>query len=273
MAYDHELQVALEAVASASEVILERYADFEVIPDAPASITTETDRQSQEIILGFIHDAFPGDALRAEEKTATLAAAPETGRRLWLIDPVDGTRGFARKNGEFSVMVGFVEGGRVGVGVVAEPARGRLTYAVLGGGCWRRDTADTAPQPCRVTGLSELAQATLTQSHSRNPHQPSRQLKALNPARVVETYSAGIKLALVARAEADLYLNTYDACHDWDICAGQILVEEAGGRVTSLSGDSPCYELPGAAHQSGILATNGRLHEPALAALRRASAC
>src|SRR5439155_3229675 len=111
----------------------------------------------------------------------------------------------------------------IAVGVVSEPALGRVTYAARGSGCWRCDAAEDVAQPCRVTNVSTLAAATLTQSHSRKP---SPELKALQPARVIETYSAGIKLALVARGQADLYLNTYDSYHDWDICAGQILVEE-----------------------------------------------
>jgi 3'(2'), 5'-bisphosphate nucleotidase len=115
-----------------------------------------------------------------------------------------------------------------------------------------------------------LAQATVTQSHSRNPSQPSPQLQAIHPARVIETYSAGIKLAQVARGEADLYLNTYDSCYDWDICAGQLLVEEAGGRVTNLLGQAPRYGLPNSLQPNGLLASNGVLHESALAALRGA---
>src|SRR5207248_9175604 len=102
----------------------------------PADIGTEAARLSQELILGYLGKAFPGDAFCAEEATPTLAAAAHTGARLWVVDPIDGTRGFARKNGEFSVMIGFVEGGTIGVGVVLEPAPQRLTYAVHGGGCW-----------------------------------------------------------------------------------------------------------------------------------------
>jgi 3'-phosphoadenosine 5'-phosphosulfate (PAPS) 3'-phosphatase len=82
----------------------------------------------------------------------------------------------------------------------------------------------------------------------------------LGPKRVVETYSAGIKLALVARAEADLYVSTYDTFHDWDLCAGHILVEEAGGTVTGLRGEELRYGLPGAWQRDGLLATNGLLH-------------
>jgi 3'(2'), 5'-bisphosphate nucleotidase len=272
MPYERELQAALQAVALADQIILEHYAHFVAIPDAPANITTDTDRQSQETILRHLHAVFPEDALRAEETTATLAKVAEMGPRLWIVDPIDGTRGFARKNGEFSVMVAFVDQGHIAVGVVSEPAHGRLTYAVRGEGCWRRDTAAGSPQRCQVTAVADLAQATVIQSHSRNPSQPSRQLQALHPARVVESYSAGIKLVWVARGEADLYLNTYDACHDWDICAGQILVEEAGGRVTNLAGHEPRYGLPGAVQPNGLLASNGILHEPALSALRRLKA-
>ena len=83
----------------------------------------------------------------------------------------------------------------------------------------------------------------------------------------MESYSAGIKLALVARGEADIYLNNYEAFHDWDICAGHILVEEAGGRVTALFGEQLCYGLPGAWQRHGLLATNSLWHEPALATL------
>src|SRR5216684_2928431 len=124
MSYEHELQVALDAVSLAGQAILEDYARFEVISDAPASISTETDRRSQEIILQCVHKAFPADGLCAEEATDTLAEVARTGPRLWIIDPIDGTRGFARKTDEFSVMVALVDQGRIAVGVVSEPAHG-----------------------------------------------------------------------------------------------------------------------------------------------------
>jgi 3'(2'), 5'-bisphosphate nucleotidase len=268
MKYETELQVALDAVRLAGQAILEDYARFEVVPDAPASITTDSDRRSQEIILQCVKKTFPADGFCAEEQTDTLAQAAQSGSRLWIVDPIDGTRGFARKTGEFSVMVALLDQEEIAVGVVFEPAHARLTYAVRGSGCWRSDTEGGSAAPCQVTNVSKLAAATLTQSHSRRDKQPSRELEALQPARVIETYSAGIKLAIVARGEADLYLNTYDSCHDWDICAGQILVEEAGGRVTNLRGQEPRYGLPGAVQLHGLLATNGFLHELALTALR-----
>jgi 3'(2'), 5'-bisphosphate nucleotidase len=266
--YENELRVALAAGRRAGEALRRLYAEFQVIPDAPASISTEADRQAQEIILQFLTAEFPGDALCAEEQTGTLAAAAHTGARLWVVDPIDGTRGFARKNGEFSVMIAYVDAGRLAVGLVLEPAKNRETYATRGGGCWRRDGAG-APLACRVSEVTTLEQSTVTQSRSSDPKKRSPRIEALRPARVVETYSAGVKLALVARGEADLYVNSYDAFHDWDIAAGHLLVTEAGGRVTGLHGEELRYGLPGAVQSHGLLASNGPLHDAAVSAMRQ----
>jgi 3'(2'), 5'-bisphosphate nucleotidase len=263
MPFEAELEAALAAARGAGALILTAYATFEAIPDARADITTDADRAAQESILQELRRRFPGDTLCAEEQTPTLAGAPKEGPRLWIVDPIDGTRGFAQKNGEFSVMVAFVDHGQVAVGVVYEPANGRLTRAVRGGGCWREDGSAT-PVACRVSPTANLAAATLTQSRSK-PGTVSRAVEALHPARVIETHSAGIKLALVARGEGDLYVNRYDAFHDWDIAAGHILVEEAGGRVTGLRGEPIRYGSPGAWQRSRLLASNGILHAATLA--------
>jgi 3'(2'), 5'-bisphosphate nucleotidase len=259
MRYQKELEAALEASWRAAEVILDRYRSFVAIPDAPSTITTEADHQAQEVILRHLRSCFPGDAFRAEERTPALEGVPDTGPRLWIVDPIDGTRGFARKNGEFSVMIGFVEEGQIGVGVVLEPVKARLTYAVQGQGCWKRDGTGSL-EPCHVSVNHQMKEATLTQSHSRHPGVQNHYVRALQPLRVVETYSAGVKLALVARADADVYLNDYNAMHDWDLCAGHILVTEAGGVVTSLYCQPVRYGLPAGLHANGVLAANDRLH-------------
>jgi 3'(2'), 5'-bisphosphate nucleotidase len=269
MNHQPELKAALAAARQAGALILEHYERFERIPDARADISTAADRESQEIILTHLHTVFPDDALCAEEATSSLTGVAGTGSRLWIVDPIDGTRGFAKKNGEFSVMIGFVDQGALAVGVVLEPALGRVTYAVRGGGCWSQDGDAANPAPCRVSTTATLARATLVQSHSRSPKEPSWSARALEPARVVETYSAGVKLARVARGEADLYANTYQNFHDWDICAGHLLVTEAGGTVTGLAGEEIRYGLPGAWQRHGLLATNRLLHEAALGRLKR----
>ncbi len=267
MSYERELEAALEAARQAGRLILAAYADFKAIPNARADISTDTDRQSQETILQHLHGVFPRDALCAEERTPTLAAGVP-GPRAWVVDPIDGTRGFAKKNGEFSVMVGLLEEGRPVLGVVLEPVPDRWTYAVRGGGCWWR-RGDAAPVRCRVSATTDLAAATLSQSHTKDPARPSKGVRTLAPARVVETYSAGIKLALVARGEVEMYVNDYPTFHDWDVCAGHILVDEAGGTVTGLKGEPLHYGRPGSAQHIGLLASNGVLHAAALAHLAK----
>jgi 3'(2'), 5'-bisphosphate nucleotidase len=264
MTYEKELGIALEAAHLAGEIILKHYMTFIAIPDAKADMSTQDDRDSQETILQHILKAFPEDSFCAEENTPTLASANRTGSRLWIVDPIDGTRGFAKKNGEFSVMIGFLDQKLIRVGVVLEPATGRLTFAKQGGGCWRQDNKGSKPIACRVLPTKLLCEATLTQSHARKPGRQLTLVKSLEPGKVIETYSAGIKLAQVARGEADLYLNTYLNFHDWDVCAGHILVEEAGGKVTGLNDEPILYAVNQASQRTGLLASNTLLHQQAL---------
>jgi 3'(2'), 5'-bisphosphate nucleotidase len=262
MTTDKDLSAALEAATRAGELIRREYESFEVIPDAPASISTHVDKASQELILGSLRDWFPVDGLCAEEATATLASACPTGLRVWVVDPIDGTRGFARKTGQFSVMIGLLVEGRPVLGVVLEPVQRRVTFAEQGRGCWCK-VGDGEPVRCRVSQRRSLAECVLVQSWSK-PGREATPVAAIRPARVVETYSGGVKLAMVARGEADVYPNTYEAFADWDICAGHVLVTEAGGRVTDLSGGAIVYQAADFSQRKGLLATNGLVHDEVL---------
>jgi 3'(2'), 5'-bisphosphate nucleotidase len=263
MTFERELTEAITAARLAGDYVRREYETFVPIPNAPASISTHVDHGAQELILGHLRAKFPADGLVAEEPTPTLAGAPAGTERVWVVDPIDGTRGFAMKNGEFSVMVGLTVGGRPVVGVVLEPVSGRVTYAAAGGGCWV-ETADGEPERCRVTDRASLAESTLVQSWSRPGKPPKPAVTALYPARVVETYSAGLKLAMVARGEVELYVNDYANFHDWDVCAGHVLVVEAGGRVTLFDGDPVTYGGSGSRQRRGMIASNGRVHDEAV---------
>src|SRR6516225_7138646 len=123
MSFAKELQAAIEVANFASEYIRREYESFVVVPDAPASISTHVDKGSQDLILKFLHAKFPTDALCAEESIPGFEAVPKAGSRAWVVDPIDGTRGFAKKVGQFSVMIGLLVDGKPVVGVVAEPAQ------------------------------------------------------------------------------------------------------------------------------------------------------
>ncbi len=265
MAFEEELRAAREAASRASDLLRCEYESFVAIPDAPVTISTHADKASQELILAFLHDRFPADGLCAEESTPAFDALPKGGPRAWVVDPIDGTRGFAKKVGQFSVMIGFLHEGQPVVGVVAEPAQHRTTFASLGGGCWTH-TADATPTRCVVSarGFDELV---LVQSWAKTGMSP-KPVRALRPVRVVETYSGGVKLAAVARGEADVYANTYGTFADWDVCAGHLLVTEAGGTVTDLAGDAVAYQRDDFKQTRGLLATNGVIHAEVVVRLK-----
>lgn len=265
MNLEAEVSAALEAARRAGELIRREYETFAVIPDAPVGISTHVDKASQELILNFLHERFPADSLCAEETTPALDSVPHSGPRTWVVDPIDGTRGFARKTGQFSTMIGLLSDGQPVLGVVVEPAIDRTTYAWTGGGCWTKTGTEPAAL-CRVSARAKLSDAILVQSWSK-PGQVTRSVQSLGPASVIETYSGGVKLACVARGEADVYPNTYERFFDWDICAGHILVTEAGGRVTDLGGGEICYQAADFSQWKGLLATNGWIHDEAIAKL------
>lgn len=269
--YRRELDLTLATIRRAGEEVLRRYASFEQIEDAPADVSTEADKASQELILDAIHGTFPGDGLCAEEASARFETRLETGAagasRFWVVDPIDGTRGFARKNGEFSIMIALVEDGEAVVGAVHEPAADRLTWAVRGEGCRVQAPAESEARPAAVSAVAG-APRVLAMSRSQGDEGERELLEGLGAERAIRTYSAGIKLAQVARGEADLYLGDYLTLRDWDVAAGHVLVAEAGGRVTDVDGGAIRYDGSGGSLRGrGIVASNGGVHEAALEAV------
>jgi 3'(2'), 5'-bisphosphate nucleotidase len=266
MIYSAELDAALDAARQAGEFIRREYERFAAIPNAPADISTHVDRESQDIIFRCLRERFPADGLCGEESLNTPVDTFMKARRVWVIDPIDGTRGFAMKNGEFSVMIGLTIDRRPVLGVVLEPATMRWTYAVAGHGCWVR-IGESQPIRCHVTRQANPEACTLVQSRPKPQETPTGPVQAIRPTTVLEMYSAGVKMALVARGDADVYVNTYPNFADWDICAGHILVEEAGGQVTGLRGEPIQYGGPGFRQRVGLVASNGTVHNAVVARL------
>lgn len=261
MNLQHELAVALAAAERAGQFIRAEYETFVPIPNAPASISTHVDRGSQELILRHLHAAFPNDGLCAEEETEMpKTAAADAPSRMWVVDPIDGTRGFAMKNGEFSTMIGLTINREVVLGVVLEPVTMKYTYATLGSGCWTKIGEKGTPTRCTVRPTTDATGCVLVQSRPRPKESPTAVEIALKPSKTLEMYSAGVKLAVVARGEADVYANTYANFKDWDICAGHILVTEAGGIVSGLKGQPLTYGQSGFAQRLGLVACGSHIH-------------
>ena len=269
MNLERELAAALAAAERAGQFIRAEYESFTPIPNAPSDISTHVDKGSQDIILKFLHDAFPHDGLCAEEDTATpQTAAANAPSRMWVVDPIDGTRGFAMKNGEFSTMIGLTVDRVPVLGVVLEPTTMTYTYAVQGGGCWTRIGTNGEAIRCRVRNTEQAGSCVLVQSRPRPKDAPTPAQLALKPIRTLQMYSAGVKLAVVARGEADVYVNTYPNFRDWDICAGHILVTEAGGTVSGLRGEPLTYGEEGFAQRRGLVASTSGIHAAVIERLR-----
>lgn len=268
MSFEKELAVGMAAVKEAGKYVMSEYTKFTAIPDAPAGISTHVDRESQEIILKLLHNAYPDYGLIAEEATPTLADSPVHAERTWIVDPIDGTRGFAVKNGEFSVMLGLVVHGKPVLGIVYEPVIERLTYAAQGIGCLVK-IGDAEPQSCTVSQRAEAIGCTLVQSRSKEGKKAKPGVISSKPALVIETYSAGIKMAIVARGEADVYVNYYANFHDWDICPGHALIELAGGKITGFDNEEITYGIPPSIPRRGLVASNGQIHSQFLELLNQ----
>ncbi len=259
-----EVETLLRIVAEASAVVLEVYGKpFAVEYKAPLDPVTEADRAANELICKRLADAFPGAAIVAEESAPEAYAEFRKAERIFFVDPVDGTAEFVQRNGEFVVMIGVVEGDRAVAGVIQAPATGKAwvghvghgAFAILPGG---------AREPLAVSKTSKLSEARLVASRSHRTPALERTLESLRVRRVDAQGSAGLKGARVAEGTADAYVAPRYAGKRWDVCPTDALVVAAGGRVTDAWGRDIEYRGAGLASDTGLVASNGLLHDSIL---------
>ncbi len=227
----------------------------ELKPDR--SPVTAADREAEAAIVEVIRSRHPGQAILGEE---TGAHAGAEGAR-WIVDPVDGTRGFTRGGTFWGPLVALEVDGQVVAGAMAMPALGELFWAARGLGAWRA-VGSGAPERLRVSGIAAWEESTLSLGEQRFLLAPAlrEQVNRLTvTAAQARGYGdlAGCAMVLTGRAEAFVEAGV----QVWDIAPLQILIEEAGGRFTDLAG-APTH-LNG-----GCVASNGLVHEHVLRELR-----
>lgn len=240
-----ELLEQVRAIAYvAGRVVMEVYSsDFAVHGKVDASPVTEADERAETLIVNALSALTPGIPIIAEEAVAA-GHAPEVGSRFWLVDPLDGTKEFISRNGEFTVNIALIEGGVPVLGVVYAPALGRLYAGLLDGGAYLEDATGRRPIRCR-----RVPSAGLTVVASRSHGDASALDEYLSGRKVAAVVSAGssLKLCLVAAGEADLYPRL-GRTMEWDIAAGHAVLCAASGRLLTVAGRELRYGKPGFAN-------------------------
>jgi 3'(2'), 5'-bisphosphate nucleotidase len=235
------LEGARRAAREAAPAILDIYhSPFEVRSKADASPVTEADERAEAIIVAALTKLAPEIPVVAEEMASRGEAivAP----RFWLVDPLDGTREFVAKNGEFTTNIGLIEGDRPVLGVVHLPVT-NVTYAGAGLGTAFRQDQDAAPTGIAVRRIpSTGAIVACSRSHG-NDKKLAAYLATLNQPQSRVAGSAA-KFCFVAEGSADLYPR-FGPTMEWDTAAGHAVVEAAGGSVTNLDGSRFLYAKPG----------------------------
>jgi 3'(2'), 5'-bisphosphate nucleotidase len=235
------LDLACRAARAATVAILEIYgSDFAVRRKDDRTPVTLADERAEAIILAMLRTEAPAIPVIAEEETAAkgAGAAPPV---FWLVDPLDGTREFIQRNGEFTVNVGLVENGRPVLGAVLLPVTGVL-YAACGRGTATRQVGDAAP--VAIAARRAPAQgAVVAHSRSHADEDKIAAYVATLPGASRRVMGSSAKFCLLAAGEADFYPR-FGTTMEWDTAAGHAVLEAAGGRVLTLEGAPLAYGKP-----------------------------
>jgi len=219
------------------------------------SPVTEADLASNKIILQGLKKT--GIAILSEETKPEEEWFKEN--KVWMVDPLDGTRDFVQKTGEFSIMIGLVVNKEPVLGVVFQPITNTLYFAEKGKGSFIQKGSD-APKEIRVSDISEFIKAKIVLSNNHTSEAQKDFVKFAKFGVVDNVGSAGLKIGIVASGFAEVYLTESNKIHQWDTAAGECILNEAGGVITDIYGKKLIYCKKSTNHKNGILACNKALH-------------
>ena len=267
----HELDTAIRLAHIAGKAIIKFYVEgFEteekIGADNFSEPVTAADREASRIIVTGLAAAFPDDGILSEEEVDDIETRISK-RRVWMIDPIDGTAGFVNHDGDFAVQIGLAIDGVAVLGVVLMPFHNLLNYATSGNGAFAV-TADTKPQCLNTSNLTELTALGFAVSRNHPSNRMNRIIQHFGFHKTIRRGSVGLKVSLIAGREADLYIHPSPRTKLWDTCAPQIILEEAGGRMTDLFGSDLRYDRVDLQNRNGIVASNGAAHDRILCHLK-----
>lgn len=256
---DKSRKVAFEAAREGGRILMSRLGDIKTIEyKAAFNIVTDVDKQSETAIIGILNREFPADEILAEESGLSKNS---NSKRRWIIDPLDGTTNYTHTYPFFSVSIGLVEDGRIVLGVVYNPSTDEMFWAEPGKGAWLND------EPIHVSQVDDLGRSLLATGFPPDTLKATRtnmeQFKAITNLShgVRRDGSAALDLCFVASGRLDGFWELKLA--PWDLAAGTLIIEEAGGRVTDLKGGK--LDL----FDGHVLATNDKIHDQVMGILKQ----
>lgn len=274
-----DLCVALEAALLGGHATWPHYRSGSLRTEEkrPGDPVTEADHASNRAVLALLATRRPSDRVLSEESPPPTG---DCGGRLWVVDPLDGTREFIDGIDEFAVMVGLAESGAAALGAVYVPGSGLLYAGLASGGAWRAEcepVLDSGPMTVgsfeSLTVGSPAAGVTRLVRSRSHPDPVLQEIESELPGAVaIPSGSVGVKCARIAERGADLYVHPVPYLKEWDTCAPEAILKGAGGRVTDCGGGPLQYGKEGPRQPRGILAGDPKSWAAALPLVRRLAA-
>jgi 3'(2'),5'-bisphosphate nucleotidase len=264
--YDQELAVAQEAARQAGAVIMRHYAAGEIAFDSKqdGSPVSRADLEASAAIETVLRGAFPQDALLSEEALDSEARLGQ--RRVWIVDPLDGTRDFLARTGEFCVHVALAVDGQPAVGVVLQPVEGGRYDAVVGRGAFLSRSGTVTR--LRVSRRAALGELRLGISRQNAPAALQRLLDEHGLGARAVPMGASTKYLALARGDLDALVTLTAGEKEWDTCAPELVLREAGGAISDGDGQPLRYNQRDLGRPRGIVASNGACHAQLVALVR-----
>lgn len=235
-----DIEVVCKIAKDAGKAIMAIYGedDFFIEKKEDNSPLTAADKAAHAVIVAGLQNHWPEIPILSEEGTNIPYSERKHWQRFWMVDPLDGTKEFIKRNGEFTVNIALIEEGQAVSGVVFVPAQDKLYWGVAGKGAWLQRKG-SRPQSIQVRKPDTEKGLTVVVSRSH----PSKELEAyLKTINIADTVSVGssLKLCVVAEGKADIYPRLGPTM-EWDTAAGQAVVECAGGTVCKQDGEPLRY--------------------------------
>lgn len=256
------LAIAKDAAYESARIVMSHYGNVAFTEKADLSPLTQADEEVHEYLFKTLGET--GIPVLSEE--GELRALPHP-KRLWIIDPIDGTRGFINKTDDFAVMIGLLIEGRPMLGVVHAPATNTMYFATKGMGAYIEKEGVVSPLHVSERNIPELRG--VESVHHSLPYMKTV-AAALEVTESLAIGGIGIKTGIVAEGKGDYFL-TLGNLGEWDVCAPEIILTEAGGRVSDRHGDPLIYGNVDGHITNGVVFSNGACHREVLTALSLAT--